>query len=125
MTGAAQTVSGVKLSQADSLISLSNLVSEKTISIWASTRQNQSSGFPTKQDSNQSPQLQRPARKLKFNLKQVYIYMTRSKKERTKALISLCECTGWSAPLLFTNPEDRFIRAKAHIEALIYLITTT
>ena len=32
--------------------------------IWASTPQNQSSGFRTKQDSNQSPQLQRLARKL-------------------------------------------------------------
>ena len=34
--------------------------------IWASTRQELSSGFPTKRDSNQSPQLQRLARKLKF-----------------------------------------------------------
>ena len=34
--------------------------------IWASLRQNQSSGFPTKRDSNQSHQLQRLARKLKF-----------------------------------------------------------
>ena len=30
-------------------------------------------GFPTKRDSNQSPQLQRLARKLKFLLKQVEI----------------------------------------------------
>ena len=37
-------------------------------SIWASTRQNPSSGFPTKQVSNQSPQLQRLARKSKFHL---------------------------------------------------------
>ena len=35
---------------------------------WASTRQNLSSGFNTKRDSNQSPQLQRLARKLKFPL---------------------------------------------------------
>ena len=36
------------------------------IIIWASSRENLSSGFPTKQVSNQSPQLQRLARQLKF-----------------------------------------------------------
>ena len=36
--------------------------------IWASTRENLSWGFPTKQDSEQSPQLQRLARKLKIGL---------------------------------------------------------
>ena len=35
---------------------------------WASSRENLSSGFPTKRVSNQSPQLQRLARKLKFHL---------------------------------------------------------
>ena len=35
---------------------------------WASSREKQSSGFPTKPDSNQSPQLQRLSRKLKFHL---------------------------------------------------------
>ena len=39
-----------------------------TMIIWASTQQNLSSGFPTKRGSNQSPQLQRLARKLKFRL---------------------------------------------------------
>ena len=34
--------------------------------IWASSRQNWSLGFPTKRDSNQSPHLQRPARKFNF-----------------------------------------------------------
>ena len=24
-------------------------------------------------------------------------------------------CAGWSAPLLFTNPKDRFCRVDAHI----------
>ena len=33
----------------------------------------------------------------------------------TKALISLRGDAGWSAPLLFTNPKDRFSRVKAHI----------
>ena len=40
---------------------------------WASPGENPSSGFPTKLVSNQSPQLQRLARKLKFQLYQVYI----------------------------------------------------
>ena len=35
---------------------------------WASSRQNHSLGFPIKWDSNQSPQLQKPARILKFCL---------------------------------------------------------
>ena len=34
--------------------------------IWASSRENLTSGFPIKPDSNRSPQLQRQARKLKF-----------------------------------------------------------
>ena len=36
--------------------------------IWASSRENLSSGFPTKRVSNQSPQLQRLPRKLKCHL---------------------------------------------------------
>ena len=36
--------------------------------IWALTQQNLSSGFLKKRDLNQSPQLQRLARKLKFRL---------------------------------------------------------
>ena len=40
---------------------------------WAASRQNRSSGFLTKPVSNQYPQLQRLARKLKFHLKEVYI----------------------------------------------------
>ena len=36
--------------------------------IWALTRENLSFGFPTKRVSNQSPQVQRLARKLKFHL---------------------------------------------------------
>ena len=35
---------------------------------WASSRENLSSGCPTKRVSNQSPKLQRLARKLKFHL---------------------------------------------------------
>ena len=40
--------------------------------IWASSQQNLSLGFPTKLDSNQSPQLQRLARKLKVQSKSRY-----------------------------------------------------
>ena len=36
--------------------------------IWATSRENLSSGFPTKRVSKQSPQLQRLARKLKYHL---------------------------------------------------------
>ena len=31
------------------------------------------------------------------------------------ALIILHGCAGWSAPLLFANPEDRFSRVGAHM----------
>ena len=33
----------------------------------------------------------------------------------TKALISLHAWAGWSTPLLFANPKDRFSRVKAHM----------
>ena len=39
---------------------------EEDEGIWAATRENLSSGFPTKRDSNQPPQLERLARKLKI-----------------------------------------------------------
>ena len=38
-----------------------------------------------------------------------------SKTRITMVLISLRVCAGWSAALLFTNPEDRFSRVKAQI----------
>ena len=41
-----------------------------------------------------------------------------SKKRITKALISLRESAGWSAPLLFANPEDRFFLAEARLTVL-------
>ena len=56
-------------------------------------------GFLITQDLNQSPQLQRIARKLKIQL--------------INSLISLRLFAGWSAPLLLANLEDRF----SHIEA--------
>ena len=41
--------------------------------------------------------------------------MILSKKRITKAQTSLCGCSGWSAPLLFALPEDRFSHAKVHL----------
>ena len=35
-----------------------------------------------------------------------------SKMLITKALISLRECAGWSAPLLFANPEEGFLATR-------------
>ena len=37
----------------------------------------------------------------------------------TKALISLRDCAGWSAPLLVAKPEDRFCRVKAVLSAVL------
>ena len=45
----------------------------------------------------------------------VKVHMILSNKRITKALIRVQECEGWSVPLLFTNPEDKFSRGKAHI----------
>ena len=45
--------------------------------------------------------------------------MILSNKRIIKALIRLRGCAGWSEPLLFANPEDRFSRAEAHIRWLI------
>ena len=41
------------------------------------------------------------------------LHMVLYKKRITKALIGLRECTGWYAPVLFANPEDRFSRVEA------------
>ena len=38
--------------------------------------------------------------------------MILSKTRIAKALISLHGCTGWSAPLLFSNPEDSFFVSR-------------
>ena len=41
--------------------------------------------------------------------------MMLSSKDIIKVLIRLHVCAGWSAPLLFTNPEDRFSCIKAQV----------
>ena len=47
------------------------------------------------------------------------LHMILSKKRITKVLIRLRGCAGWSAPLLFPNPEDR----SSCVEAQIAYIT--
>ena len=70
------------------------------VCIWASLRENLFLGSPTKCDSTQSTWLQRLARKSKFCLNMVL-----SKQRITKVLIRLRGCAGWSAPVLFANPQ--------------------
>ena len=41
--------------------------------------------------------------------------MILSNKRITKALIRLRVCAGWSAPVLFANPEDRFTHVEAQL----------
>ena len=76
--------------------------------------ENVSSGFLTKWDSNQSPQLQKLARKLTNILLVSGINMILSNKWMTKALIRLSRCAGWYALLLFANPEVRFSPIQGH-----------
>ena len=71
--------------------------------IWAPSRENLSSGVPTKRVSNQSPQLQKLARKNEILLV-ASLDMVLSKTQITKALIRLRGCAGWSVPVLFVNP---------------------
>ena len=61
----AQMATGFKIPEKNILLSIGSF---KVKFIWASPRQNLSSGFLKKRDSNQSPQLQRLARKMKFRL---------------------------------------------------------
>ena len=41
--------------------------------------------------------------------------MILSKIKITKALVRLRGCAGWSAPVLFANPEERFSLAEAQL----------
>ena len=45
------------------------------------------------------------------------LHMKFSKKRITKALIRLRGCAGWSAPVLFATPEDRFSHDEAHLSS--------
>ena len=59
-------------------------------------------GFPTRSCSNMPAQIQRLAKKMNFSLV-ASLDMILAKKGITKALIRLCGCAGWSAPLLFAH----------------------
>ena len=83
-------------------------------SIWASSPESLSSGFPTKRVSNQSLQLQRLARKQKISLL-ASLDMILLDKRITKALINLRGCAGWSVPVLFANPRRQVFSREAHI----------
>ena len=60
-------------------------------------------GFSAKRVPNQSPYLHRLARKPISPVASVHMIL--SKRRTTKALIRLRACTGWSAPVLFANPQ--------------------
>ena len=48
--------------------------------------------------------------------------MVLSKLRTTKAQIRLRQCAGWSAPVLFATPEDRFSRIEAQIISFTELL---
>ena len=56
------------IQQSEIIILNDRRVTERPVKKWASSRENLSSGFSTKRVSNQSPKLQRLARKMKFRL---------------------------------------------------------
>ena len=72
-------------------------------------------GVPSKRVSNQSPQLQRLAKKIEI-LPVARLNMVLSKKRITKVLIRLRGCAGWSAPVLFANPERQVFLRQAHLK---------
>ena len=65
--------------------------------IWASSRQNLSSGFRQSETHTSLFGYTDQLEKLNFD---IVLYKT----QITKALIRLCGCAGWSAPVLFANP---------------------
>ena len=84
---------------------------------WAATGKYLSLGFPKKWASNQPFQVQVLVRKIEISLIAT-LDMFVSHKRKTKMLISLCGCTGWSAPLLFANPWRQIF---LHVETQISL----
>ena len=73
--------------------------SDITPIIWASSRQNLSSGFPTKSDQNQTPQLQRLARKLKGDL--AWYGKITWESAHAWILKILCDFIDWGITLIF------------------------
>ena len=58
------------------------------------------------------------ARKTSWKIKILLVAslnMILSKTRITRALIRLRGCTGWSAPVLFASPEDRYPHVEAHM----------
>ena len=78
--------------------------------MWTLSRQNLSSGFPTKRNSNQSPQPTQTSLNIEILL-EASLNIILSSRQITKALISLRGCADWSAPLLLA----RFSRDEAHV----------
>ena len=79
--------------------------------ICASSRENLSSGFSTRSDSNQPAQLEKPARTMKLQiLKLEMLYHLGSEQQRCWS-----DCAGWSAPLLFAYGVNRFSHGVAHL----------
>ena len=92
---------GIMLSHSQSLLSRIRLhLNALSVIIWASSRENLSSGFLTKRVSNQCPHTETS---LCIEISPVESLFL-SKNRITKVLIRLRGCAGWSAPVLFTNP---------------------
>ena len=68
--------------------------------------------------SNQSAQLQRLARILKFAYYSFSYYTIQ--RVNNEALIKLHGCTGWSSSLLFACDKVRVSRIEAHIYSLVF-----
>ena len=80
--------------------------------IWAMMRQKPVLGVSDKARLKHISSATKTKRKILLVANLVIIL---SKKGITTALIIVHGCTGWSAPLLFTNTEDRFSHVEAHI----------
>ena len=78
----------------------------------ATTRENLSSGFPTKRVLNQCNRLNRLA--WNWNFSRSKCRYDSSKKQTTKMLMRLRGCKGWSAPLLLQITEDRFLQSRSN-----------
>ena len=85
--------------------------------VWAWSRENLSSGFPTRWDSNQPAQQLKLARDLKMWVKKLKVYYYLSRQQTTKVVIRLHGCTGWSMPLLFAYVKTSFSHDMAHISS--------
>ena len=81
--------------------------------IWASTRENLSSGFPTKKVISACSATE-TSKKIE-NLLVTNFDMILSNKQIKNALIRLHGYAGWSAPLLFANTEDRVSGVEANV----------